>query len=105
MFSSVGGCAAGAVLIRGEREQTSPPCKLVEAKRRGHVLMVITLLLPMLGRKMRRGQMLDQAPYLSRHKVIPAPYQIVMLIHDGIPHGAAAHSCLVVSAVADFSPR
>ena len=46
--------------------------------------------------------MLDQAQGLSRHKIIPAPYQIVMLIHDGIPHGAAADSCLVVSAVADF---
>jgi|LGVE01.1.fsa_nt_gb hypothetical protein len=44
--------------------------------------------------------MLDQAPVLSRHKVIPAPYQIVML---GIPHRDTAHSCLVVSAVADFA--
>lgn len=44
--------------------------------------------------------MLDQPPALSRHKVIPAPDQIVVLIHDGIPHCDAAHSCLVVSAVA-----
>ena len=47
--------------------------------------------------------MLNQAPYLSRHKIIPAPYQIVALIHDGIPYRDAAHSCLVVSAVADFA--
>ena len=47
--------------------------------------------------------MLDQTQDLSRHKVIPAPDQIVMLIHDGIPHCNAAHSCLIVSAVADFA--
>jgi|GEM_PF-4172287 len=47
--------------------------------------------------------MLDQAQDLSQQKVIPSPYQIVALIHDGIPHRDAAHSCLVLSAVADFA--
>ncbi len=47
--------------------------------------------------------MRDQAQFLSRHKVVPAPYQIVVLIHNGIPHRDTAHSCLIVSAVADFT--
>jgi len=44
--------------------------------------------------------MLDQTQNLSRHKIIPASYQIVMLFHNGIPHRDTAHFCLVVSAVA-----
>ena len=50
-----------------------------------------------------RCEMLDQTQGLRRHKIIPAPYQIVMLIHDDIPHRDTAHSGLAVSAIADFA--